>query len=457
MGKIVVKFGGSNFKNKEDVAKLLKIIGAYGEPIVIVVSAFYGITDFLISSINRVSKREMDAENVLSKLFEVSKGVIDTLIAEESIKDEIYDRLRERISELKKYLMGIHYLEEIPDFVYDSVLSYGERISSLVFSAILKEHGFSCEEKLPEEIGLLTDGEFGNATVDLVKSEKNVKENLSGETIYVIPGFYGVSEVGKVTLLGRGGSDYSASAIAYCINAKYLDVWKDVPGFMSGDPKIIKSSITISRLTYTEVAELSYFGAKILHQRTVEPVMFKKIPIRVLDISGFKGEIRPVTIIGDEGYVKKAVVKSVTYTHDVGVIQLIGPGVGIKPGILAKVTSALNKSKINIKSVITSQTCIDILFDKSDLEAAYRVLKGLDLHAVDEIAVLDNICLIAAVGEGMLEYPGVASRIFSAVAREGINVLIISTGASSVAIYFAIDKKDYEKAVLAVHREFFGK
>lgn len=457
MGKIVVKFGGSNFKNKKDIAKLLKIIDAYGEPTVIVVSAFYGITDFLISSVTRVSKREMSVDEVLNELYKVSEGVIDALITKKSIKDIIYDKLKERVSELKKYLMGIHYLEEIPDFVYDSVLSYGERISSLVFSAILREHGFPSEEKFPEEIGLFTDGEFGNATVDFEKSEENVKKNLSGDAIYVIPGFYGVSELGKITLLGRGGSDYSASAIAYCINARYLDVWKDVPGFMSGDPKIVKNPITISRLTYTEAAELSYFGAKILHQRTVEPVMFKKIPIRVLDIGGFRGEIKPVTIIGDGGYVEKAVVKSVTYTHDVGVIQLIGPGVGIKPGILSRVTSSLSKSKINIKSIITSQTCIDILFDISDLEAAYKVLKGLDLHAVDEIAVLDNICLVAAVGEGMLEYPGVASRIFSAVAREGINVLIISTGASSVAIYFAIDKKDYEKAILAVHREFFGK
>jgi len=456
LDKIVVKFGGSNFKNKDDITKLIKIIEAYNQPIIIVVSAFYGITDFLISAIDQVSKRVLDADAVLERLNKTSIDVINTLTEDNNIREELYLRVNERIKELKKYLLGIHYLEEIPDFVYDSILSYGERISSMVFSLILKKSGFPAEEKLPEQTGLYTDGEFGNATVNFKKSAPLVKKNLNYEKIYVIPGFYGISESGKVTLLGRGGSDYSASAIAYCIDAKYLDVWKDVKGFMSGDPKIVDNPIPISRLTYQEAAELSYFGAKILHQRTVEPVMFKKIPIRVMDITNFRGVIEPVTIIEESRFVKEEVVKSITYTKDIGIIQLMGPSVGIKPGILSKVTSTLNKSKVNIKSIITSQTCINILFSKSDLYTAYKILKALDIHAVDEIIVLDDICLIAAVGEGMLEVPGVASRIFSAVAKEKINVLVISTGASSVAIYFVINEKDCERAIAAVHKEFFN-
>jgi len=154
LDKIVVKFGGSNFKNKDDITKLIKIIEAYDQPIIIVVSAFYGITDFLISAIDQVSKRVLDADAVLERLNKTSIDVINTLTEDNNIREELYLRVNERIKELKKYLLGIHYLEEIPDFVYDSILSYGERISSMVFSLILKKSGFPAEEKLPEQTGL---------------------------------------------------------------------------------------------------------------------------------------------------------------------------------------------------------------------------------------------------------------------------------------------------------------
>ena len=452
MNKIVVKFGGSNLKEKEDVSKLIEVIEHYPVPIVIVISALFGVTDILVKAVQRVRKDEYAINRLKKQLLDIHCQIIDDFAAAEKIKR----KLRNRIEELGKYLLGIHCLGEVPDFAEDIALSYGERLSSLLLESVLKFREISCQEVLPESMGLITDGEYGNATVNFNASEKQVKKALHGDKIYVVPGFYGLSEEGKVTLLGRGGTDYSAAAIARCLGAKSVDIWKDVSGFMSADPKWVKQPLVINKLSYREAAELSYFGARILHPRTFEPVMENSIPIRLFDIYNFKGELQPLTTIEDNGYVKEDVVKSVTFSDDLGILKLCGPGVGIKPGIMAKVTNRLNSARINIKSIITAQTSINILVSLKDLERGYSIINEIGLKAVDEIIRVDNISLIAVVGEGMLERPGIAARVFGAVSSQNINILIISSGASVVASYFIIESKDRGRAIQAIHKEFFS-
>ena len=455
MNKIVVKFGGSNLKTKEDISKLIKVIKGYRDPIVIVISALYGVTDNLLRIIHEVKKDEEAVNRIKKILLDAHRQIIIQYIDDTDYQKEILKKIKRRVNELGKYLLGVHYLGEIPDFAQDMVLSYGERLSSLVLESILKYIRIECEEILPEIIKLYTDGEFGNATVDFSLSEKNVKKHLSGSKIYIIPGFYGISQDSKVTLLGRGGSDYSAAAIACCIDAPSVDIWKDVPGFMSADPKIVENPMIIDTLTYSEAAELSYFGARILHPRTFEPVLEKRIPIRLFNINGSSENIKPLTVIRDKGIVKEDVIKSVTFSNDLGILKLRGPGVGIKPGIMSRVTTLLSNSSINIKSIITAQTSINILLSKEDLEKSYQIVKAIGLSVVDEIICIDEISLIAVVGEGMLEKHGIAARVFSAVSYHKINIQIISAGASSVATYFIIDQKDRGKAIKAIHKEFF--
>jgi len=456
MSKIVVKFGGSNLKIKEDILKLIRVLKCYNAPVVIVVSALYGITDILVKAIRKVKEDENAINSAMETLFEAHHVIINQYIDDPGNKQKTLKKIKKRVSELNKYLLGVHYLGEVPDFAEDMVLSYGERLSSLLLESVLQYMNIDCEEILPEEIGLVTDGEYGNATVNFALSEESVKEHLSGSKIYIVPGFYGISPDSKVTLFGRGGSDYSAAAIARCIGASALDIWKDVPGFMSADPRIVDNPVAINRLSYREAAELSYFGARILHPRTVEPLMDKKIPIRMFDINKFSDQLQPLTIIDDKGVVNKDVMKSVTYSDDFGILKLIGPGVGIKPGIMAKVTTSLSEARINIKSIITAQTCINILLSRDDLKKSYDIAKGTGLTAVDKMICLERISLIAVVGEGMLEKSGIAARIFSAVSYRKINVQIISAGASSVATYFIIDREDRVRAVKAIHEEFFG-
>jgi len=456
MSKIVVKFGGSNLKTKEDILKLIRVLECYNAPVVIVVSALYGITDILVKVIRKVKEDESAINSAMETLFEAHHVIINQYIDDPGSKQKTLKRIKKRVSELNKYLHGVHYLGEVPDFAEDMVLSYGERLSSLLLESVLQYMNIDCEEILPEKIGLITDGEYGNASVNFSFSEERIKKHLSGSKIYIVPGFYGISPDSKVTLFGRGGSDYSAAAIANCIEAVSLDIWKDVSGFQSADPKVVDNTIAITELSYTEAAELSYFGARILHPRTVEPLMDKNIPIRIFDINNFSEELQPLTIINNKCVVNKNAIKSVTYSDDFGILKLMGPGVGIKPGIMAKVTTSLSEARINIKSIITAQTCINILLSCDDLKRSYELSSKIGLSAVERIEFLNRVSLIAVVGEGMLEKPGIAARIFSAVSYHKINVQIISAGASNVATYFIIDREDRIKAVKAIHEEFFG-
>jgi bifunctional aspartokinase / homoserine dehydrogenase 1 len=454
--KIVAKFGGSNLKRKEDIENIIRVIRLYNRPVVIVVSALYGVTNSLIHALREVKSNENAVDGIKNNLLNSHREIIDMYIENGILRDDTMNKINLRLDELEKFLRGIHYLGEIPEFVEDKVLSCGERLSSLVFSAVLNDRNIPCTEYLPENLGLFTNGESRNASVDFSLSEKQVKHLLSGDKIYVIPGFYGISADSRITLLGRGGSDYTAAAIARCIDASSVDLWKDVYGFMTADPKLVKNASIIERLTYNEAAELSYFGAKILHPRTFEPAVEKKIPIRLFNIHDFTDSLEPVTVICDKGIKKADVIKSVTSSDDFGILRLHGAGVGIKPGIMANITGKLNEGGINIKSVITAQTSINILLSREDLEKGLKIAQGIGLSTVDRIDALDDISLIAVVGDGILEKPGIAARIFSAVSLHHINIRMISAGASNEAIYFIIDKKESHQAISSIHDEFFG-
>jgi aspartokinase/homoserine dehydrogenase 1 len=455
MKKIVVKFGGSNLKRVQDVTKLLRVIKNYSKPIVIVISALYGVTDLLLKVIEEVKGGERVIKRFVGQLFQKHLEIIENYIQDENLQSQAIGKLEKRIQELEKYLLGIYYIGEIPDFAKDRVLSYGERFSSLVLDSVLHYHHIESQERLPEEIGLYTDGEHGNGSIDFEMSRDRVTKALRGAKISIIPGFYGVSKDGRITLLGRGGSDYSAAAIARCINAESVDLWKDVPGFMSADPKCVEKPMLIGQLTYREAAELSYFGAKILHPRTFDPIMDREIPVRIFNIESFNGSINPTTIIGGNGIVKKGVVKSVTFSDDIGILRVSLPGGGIKPGIMATLTNQLARENINIKSIISAQTAINILLSKKDMEQGLHAIKDAGIFSEKEVTVKDFVSLVAVVGIGLLEQPGIAARIFSAVSYHGINVQIISLGASSVATYFIVHQKDRDKAIQAIHHEFF--
>ena len=450
----VLKFGGSNLKKKDDILRIVDVIGKYDSSLVIVVSAFYGVTDILVNALEKVKNDESAITELINSLLALKKETLDEVIDDPAVREEIFTAVKTRMEQLKRYLQGVNFFGDTPAFVNDTILSYGERLSALMLTEILKYYKLDAEEMLPEELGLLTDGEYNNATVDFELTGDNVKKAVEGKKIVVVPGFYGVSAEGKTTLLGRGGSDYSAAAIAKCINALSLDFFKDVDGFLTADPRYVDSPKRIEKLSYMESAELSYFGAKILHPRTVEPLREVGIPIRIYNIATVDDLLQPLTTIQNASEVHDDVIKSVTFSDDIGILKLKGAGIGNKPGILSKVSSAMDKAGINIKSVITSQTTINILIEMSYLSKSADLVKGLDLHAVSEVIAEDDISVIAAVGNGIMEKVGLAGRIFTAVSLKGINIEIISVGASPVAAYFIVKKYDRAATIRAIHDEY---
>ena len=455
MSKTVVKFGGSNFKCKEDTGRIVQVIKNYAEPVVVVVSAFYGVTDYLIESLDKARHDELVAKTTTDYLRNLKKENLELYIQDKDLINHILSEIDVLLEELGRYLHGIALTGDASPALEDHVLSYGERISAVFLAAILNNEGIETKVAFPESIGLITDGEFGTASVDFVKSTAQVRDALGDDEGYIVPGFYGISPEGKTTLFGRGGSDYSAAAIARCIGAPALDFWKDVNGFLSADPKIVSNALQIKQLTYNEAAELAYFGAKILHPRTVEPLSAAHIPIRIFNIYGDCNVENPLSVVNAEKIVAKGIIKSVTYSEDFGILKLKGSGVGAKPGILAKVTSALHLAGINISSVLTSQISINILIAKKDLSTAYALVSAIELSVVGKVQIIEDIAVVATVGNGIAENYGVAARIFTALAKNGINVLMSCSGASPIVGYFLVGVNDCLPAVKAIHEEFF--
>lgn len=453
MKKIVVKFGGSNLKTREDIQKIVETVKLYNRPLVIVVSAFYGITNYLTEGIRTVRRDDAHISEMISYLKDMKRATIEDNIHSDADKKEAYRLISERLDQVERNLLGVHYIGDIPNFIEDRVLSYGERLSSLLLALILKHKGFNAVECLPEEMGLMTDGEFSNGTINFEASAPSVKSALAEDKIYVVPGFYGISLEGKITLLGRGGSDYSAAGIARCVEAESLDIWKDVNGFMTADPKIVEDARRVDSLNYTEAAELSYFGAKILHPRTVEPLESLNIPVRIFNIDGPKDSLTPLSVITGNHLSQKP--KSVTYSDNFAILRVSGPGVGIKPGILARLTETLDRNQINIKSVVTSQTAINFYLESADLSRAVKSISAIEEKTIIQMTEIDDMSIVSLVGTGIVHEPKVAHRMLRALAEKEIHTQIVSLGASDVAAYVVVNRSDKKTAVEAVHQEFF--
>ncbi len=455
--KVVVKIGGSVLKNQNSIKKIIDIVESYEQKPVLVVSAFYGITDRLKSGLENLLNEENTLNTLFEEIKELNFSLIIDLIDSDKIRQATLDELNKQLLSLRQYLQGIYYIRHIPEKAYDYVLSFGERLSAIVLNGVFADNNIQTEIVYPEEAGLLTDGIFGNASIDLETSKKQISENFAQDKVYLVPGFYGVSKKQEVTLLGRGGSDYSAAAFAYCLDAQSLDIWKDVNGFMTGDPKHVNNPERIQHLTYSEAAELAYFGAGILHPRTVEPVRLANIPIKIFNFNNISKKRQAQTVIDNKISIHPEVSKSVTVDNNTGILKLQGPGVGYIPGILSEITKTLHLHNININSVITSQIAINLLIDKDIIDDAYRLISKLKLQVLTNISVKKDVSLIAVVGNGMTEAYGVAARILSAVSEHGINIQLSSIGASDAVTYLIVDEKDTDKALKEIHRTLFEK
>ena len=450
----VMKFGGTCIGNSSMISKVEEVIEREKEEKVVAISAVAGVTNQLLDFIAKFHKDEEieafveDLKKLHVKLMPQNQG--------EFAKD--YEVLDARLQRLQMLLYGVSYTEEITPRTNDLIVVTGERLSAIILAARLKAMKVNAAAFNSEELGIMTDGVHGNATANLEECEKLVGPKihtlLKAGVIPVVTGFFGVSKEGHVTTFGRSGTDYSAAVLASSCKASIVEIWKDVDGFMTADPKMVPEAKQIDKLSYDEAAELAYFGAQVLHPRAVFPVMRKRIPIAIKNV--MKPD-DPGTLICHDVSTKKNILKSVSFLKKVATIKVFGTGAGYKEGFLADITKGLADKGINIYSATTSQTCVAMLVEEGDVHKAKDTLEHLLGGYYERIDIHENSALVCVVGAGLGTTRGIAARVFNAVASEDVNIDLISAGASTVAYHFTVDKKDLQKTIKAIHTEFFVK
>jgi aspartate kinase len=458
MGVTVMKFGGSSLKDPKSLMEIADIIKANSFSWrVVVLSAVSDVTNQLIVATDQALENEAKINGSVEDIRKVHDPLVQEVITEPAVRTEVSKSLEAIYNRLKKLLKGVAYTGEATQRTRDHILSLGERMAVHVMSGRLRCIGVRSQAVESDTIGMVAHGPFGQGTVDLAKSHKAIHKYF--HTLFhdgflpCMTGFFGETEDGQPITFGRGGSDYSAAVIADALEAERLEVWKDVDGFLTGSPEFVKNPQLLSSLSYDEAAELSYFGAKILHPRTVEPLLERKIPIVI------RNTFRPDAVgtwIGPERYIREGIVKSVTYSKNAGMLRLHGPDVGYAVGLLSHLVSQLSNIDINIRSVMTSQTCINILLERNDLQKAYDHLKSQNLESIDALEPEEKISLVAIVGEGLDRAEGLVARVIQALSQVNIHTEMIISGASRVAAYFVVEEEKLKRAVQSVHEAFFA-
>jgi len=452
MIKYIIKFGGTILNKNNSLNKITDILKKYDNNYIIVVSAIEGITDRLENVVREIKNHRLNFEKI-DYIIKFLKNTHINILKQYNKLDNDYNILNsidEELLSLTKLLKGSIYINDITDFLEDEILSYGEKLSCLIYTYLLKKRDIKINQLFPENAGILTDGTYKKAMVKLKQTEENLRKTIKKNQNYIIPGFYGISKSKKITIFGRNGSDYTAGILGYCLNVKFVDLWKSVDGFMSSNPKYVTNAISLKYLSYFEAAELSYFGADILHSNTIDPLYKKSIPLRIFNFNSKVDLNKPNTVIQSKQN-SNIILKSITFKNDIGVLKFIGSDVGKKPGIIANISSLLSKKNINIKSIFTSQTTINFLLSKNNLNKALNIFENKDLAGIESIDYLKDVSLIAVIGDGIDKKEGVISKILNLVSKKGVNIEIISGGASRSAFYFIIKQEELFKILDPIH------
>jgi len=454
----VMKFGGGCLRTPECFANVASVIkGEVSGSVAIVVSAIYGVTVCLEQAAQAALESEERIPDVVKEIRDYHLNIVENTIDGKELLQTTLNQMEGKFKKLERLLYGVAYTGEISDAVRILIMSQGERLSSIILAAVLRTNGIKSAPFESDIIGIQTDSVCFNATANLRATKHNLKDEivpyLQKDTIPVITGYFGCTDEGKISSFGRNGSDYSAAVVAYALNADSVHIWKDVDGFMSADPRIVQDSVRLDSLSYLEAAELSYFGARILHPRTMEPLAGTNVKIYIRNIHSPENSM---TVIQPEGHEKSDVIKSVTANDDIAVLIIHGAGVGHKPGIIGEIGRILSSADINIFSVLTSQTSISLILDSADASRGVDSLRPLVGGVIERVELKKNVSLVAVVGEGLLKTEGLAAHIFTAVAEHRINVEMFAAGASEVALYFIVKQSEVKTAIQAVHQRFFG-
>lgn len=454
----VMKFGGSSIGSAKNILNVKNIIQAQNESLVIVISAFGGVTDQLMLT----AEIAQNGDNRYELSFRETVGRHLQIIADLHLKEEDELQLTQQVqlmlNELSDIYKGVYLINDLSQRTSDKIVSYGERLSTLILSYVLTDF------TLLDSLQLIkTSTSFGKHTPNIELCHtliKNAYATSSGKVI--IAGFISSCETkGEITNLGRGGSDYTASIFASALDADVLEIWTDVDGFMSADPRVINNAYVIDKLTFTEATELCNFGAKIIYPPTIFPVYHKNIPIRIKNT--FNPDSPGTYISHDGGKNKgKSQIKGISSINDTCLLTVQGLGMVGIVGVNSRIFRVLANSGVSVflVSQASSENSISIGIRLEDAEIAIKVIEEefeyeIALGSVNRVLIESDLATVAIVGENMKYTPGIAGKLFETLGKSGISVIACAQGASEVNISFVIKNHSLRKALNSIHDSFF--
>ena len=458
----VLKFGGSSVAKPERIKSIATILKDYykqGEKFTVVFSAFGGVTDYLIKMSSSAAAGKEDYIEHFNSFSKRHFDCINELFEEGKQKENILAELKENHDVLKGLLKGIFLVREASPRTMDYVLSFGERNSNFIISHYLRKEGINTNYLDARKV-IKTDKSFGSAKVDLKATYKNIDEWYTNHPeVQITTGFIASSKGNLTTTLGRGGSDYTAAILGAGLKAEAIEIWTDVDGVLTCDPRKVKSAFTIQNLTYAEAMEMSHFGAKVIYPPTIQPAMEKGIPIYIKNTfnPSFKG-----THISLESSANGHPIKGISSISDVSLLTLQGSGLFGVPGIAARLFNSLAKANINIILITqgSSEHSISFAVKPNDAERAKRKVDKefeyeFNAGGVLPVKIENDLSIIAIIGENMRYQPGISGRLFQALGKNGINCIAIAQGSSELNVSVVINKNDETKALNSLHESFF--
>jgi len=455
----VIKFGGSSVGSAETIEKVIEIIRRSG-PCAVVLSAMQGTTDALIEA-GRTAERGDDGYiEILSNIGQRHIDTTQKLFGDKAHSD-ILDFVEASVKELENLCEGVRLVHELSAKTLDRILSFGEIVSTRIVSAKLAEIGLENEWK-DSRLVIKTDSTHGHALVDFAETNRLMKEyfDSSPAKLHIFPGFIASDAKGYTTTLGRGGSDYTAAIIAAAIHADILEIWTDVSGMMTADPRFVRNVRQIARINYREAMELSHFGAKVIYPPTIQPVMSKGIPVLIKNT--FEPD-NPGTLIEADSSPEKDMVRGITSIDKITVLNLEGSGMVGIPGFSKRLFDALSRSEINVILITqsSSEHSICVAIEEKHAEIAKRAVDRefeyeINVGKIEPLKVESGFSILALVGDNMKEHTGVSGKMFTTLGHNGINIHAIAQGSSERNISAIISSKDVQKAVNTLHEEFFS-
>ena len=460
----VMKFGGTSVGDAACIRRSVTIVADASREysLAVVVSAMSGVTNRLIDVAHHAKRGDRDAGKTLAdRLREQHAEALALLVSDEVTRAEVQRRIDEILGEGTRLFEGTALLRELTPRTLDAISSLGERLCAPVFAAALSQMGVaSCPIEATELI--VTDSFHGGADPQAEPtrqhSQARIAPLLKEGKVPIITGFIGATADGVLTTLGRGGSDYSATILGAALDADEIIIWTDVEGVLTADPRLVGEARTIPEISYREAAELAYFGAKVLHPKTLRPVLPAGIPVWIRN--SFTPE-KLGTKITPQGRSIGGGVKALTAIRDVALISVGGPGIVGVPDVVGRTFSTTAQLRAEVLLISQSSSQNDICFivakahAQDTLEALHREFAQDLAHEVVEHITLDaNIAIVAVVGENMRGTPGVAGRTFHCLGREGVNIIAIAQGSSETNISFVVADESVKPALLATHREF---